>query len=404
MNGIRKFYNAETAEVAGGVASTEAAPTEGMSLAAAMAKHGRKTDENSMAAKPIDISERRTEVKTDPTPAATAKVDEPEKAPVPEVPKTPEVESPKADTAPIVPEAPKVQTLEEVLKNQQPDTIFKALGFDDNKANFVKELQEADPKLVGIMQAYKSGTLGEYVRELSTDYQKMSAEEVMRHQLRREYPKASDKALEALYEAEIVEKYKLDPDKYDEPEVEKGKLLLEAKAERYRDEFTANQEKFLLPKAPEPKKEVQPDNTADIQRQQIEAYRRELSETPYTKDIIANKTITIGEGAEAFKYPVDPNSLIDVLTDGQKWVDVMYRKEGDQYIPNVEHQMMVAAFAQDSKKFLNEYAKHLKSIGAKEVIEPIENASKPEGTTPSKSEVPATSLAAAMAKSGRRVG
>jgi len=162
-----------------------------------------------------------------------------------------------------------------------------------------------------------------------------------------------------------------------------------------------------MPKAPEPKQEVQQDNTADIQRQQLEAYRRELSETPYTKDIIANKSITVGEGAEAFKYPVDANSLIDVLTDGAKWVETMYERgvgaDGKEtFTPKTEHQLLTAAFAQDSKKFLSEYAKHLKSIGAKEVIEPIENASQPEKSTPSKSDPLPTSAAAAMAKSGIR--
>ena len=40
----------------------------------------------------------------------------------------------------------------------------------------------------------------------------------------------------------------IDPEKYSEAEVERGKMLLEAKADRYRDEFKANQDKYLLPK------------------------------------------------------------------------------------------------------------------------------------------------------------
>lgn len=396
---IRKFYAAATEAGAG--SATEAVET--MSAAQALAKFGQKSDESGKAPEPIEIPGKKEETPTEPSPqAATAKENTPaETTPTPTKTET-IADAPKAETAPIVQEATKAPTLDEVLKNNQPGTILKALGFDDSKAEFVGKLKDIDPKMVGILQAYEDGTLGDYVKELSTDYQKMSAEEVMRHQLRREYPKASEKALEALYETEIVERYKIDPDNYSEAEVGKGRLLLEAKAEKYRDEFSANQEKYLLPKAPEAKKETQPDNSAEIQRQQIEAYRRELSETPYTKDIIANKTINIGEGAEAFKYPVDPNSLLDVLTDGQKWVDVMYKKDGDKYIPDVEHQMMVAAFAQDSKKFLNEYAKHLKAIGAKQVIEPIENASAPDKSTPSKSEAEPTSPAAAMAKMGRR--
>lgn len=70
--------------------------------------------------------------------------------------------------------------------------------------------------------------------------------------------------------------------------------------------------------------------------------------------------------------------------------------------PKTEHQLAVAAFAQDSKKFLSEYAKHLKAIGAKEVIDPIDNASEPNKSKASKSEALPNSAAANLAKSGRR--
>ena len=70
--------------------------------------------------------------------------------------------------------------------------------------------------------------------------------------------------------------------------------------------------------------------------------------------------------------------------------------------PKTEHQLAVAAFALDSKKFLSEYAKHLKSVGAKEVIDPIENASKPDGSTSSKSDAEPKTMAEAMARGGRR--
>ena len=397
---IRKFYDAGNVEAGG-----EVAVAEQLSPAAAMAQFGSKSDETGRLPEPIEIKGTKEEAKTEVVAEAAIAKEEPKVEVKADEPKAEPIVEAKVEekTAPIVQETPKQQTLDEVLKSNQPDTILKALGFDDQKATFVSELKDADPKLVGIMQAYKDGTLGDYIKELSVDYSQMSAEDVMRHQLRQEYPKASDKALEALFEQEIIERYKLDPDMYTDSEVEKGKLLLEAKADKYRDNLIANQEKFLLPKSPEPKA-TQSDNTAETQKQQIEAYRRELSETPYTKDIIANKTITIGEGTEAFKYPVDPSALLDILTDGTKWAETMYEKQGDQYVLKAEHQMMVAAFAQDSKKFLTEYAKHLKSIGAKEVIEPIENASSPNKSTSAKSDPLPTSAAAAMAKQGVRSG
>ena len=353
--------------------------------------------------KPVNIPEKKVEEKVvEDTPAATAEEPKATEKPASETPQENKVEEPKkVETQPIVAEPQKVQSLEEVLKNNQPDTILKALGFDDKKVAFIQEIGDIDDKVVGIIQAWKNGQLGDYINALGTDYSKMSDVDVMRNQLRREYPKVSDAAFEALFEDEVLDKYKLDSETYSEAEVAKGKLLLEAKAARYRDELMTNQEKFLMPQPPQPKAAPQPDNTAEVQaKQRVEAYRKELSEDPFTKDIIANKKITLGEGDEKFSYPVEADSLIDILTDGGKWAENMWDATTNK--PKIEHQLAVAAFAQDSKKFLAEYAKHLKAIGAKEVIAPIDNASEPEKSTASKSEAAPVTAAGNLAKHGKR--
>ena len=401
MNFIKKFYEAAISEGAGGAVEAVKEAPQYTSMAEAMAKAGTKSDENSPVKTPIDKVVKVEETKDEiPAVAKTEEIEKP-KVEVPETQEKPNVEEAKAET-PKPAEQPKPQlTLDEVLKNEQPSTIFKKLGFSDQTATFLNELKDADPKILGIVQAWKEGKLGDYVKELSTDYQKMSAEEVMRHQLRQEYPKATDKQFKALYDSEIVERYKLDSDIYSETEVENGIALLEAKADKYRDTLSENQQKYLLPEKPTPIVDNSP-KPEELQRQQIEAYRKELSENPYTKDIIANKKITIGEGDEKFSYPVEASELLDVLTDPAKWVETMYDKDGEHFVPKVEHQLMVAAFSQDSKKFLSEYAKHLKSLGGKQVADKIDNASAPDKSTSAKSDQLPTSAASAMAKSGVR--
>lgn len=399
---LRKFY-AATTEGGGAAAEVVEGQEPEVNMAALMAKHGTKSSESSKPPEPIDINGKKVETKAEePAKAATA---EPEKKlaetkPEPEK-KEPVKEEKKAETAPIVAEKPKSElTLAEVLKNNQPDTVLKALGFDDKKVAFLQELGDIDDKVIGIIQAWKNGTLGDYTKELGTDYSKMDAEEVMRHQLRKDYPKATARQLEVLYKREVVDAYNLDSE--DPDELAEGKELLAAKADRYRDSFIENQSKYLMPKPPEPKAEPKPDNTAEIEAQKrVEAYRKELNEHPYMKNIIANKKITLGEGEQSFNYPVDAQELVDVLSDPKKWMAAMWDVEKGE--PKTEHQLAVAAFALDSKKFLKEYADHLKSIGAKEVIDPIENASSPDKSTPAKSEEVITDPAKAMAKHGRRV-
>jgi hypothetical protein len=63
---------------------------------------------------------------------------------------------------------------------------------------------------------------------------------------------------------------------------------------------------------------------------------------------------------------------------------------------------MLAAFIDNPKKFLSEIAKHAKSLGAKQVVDPLENASEPGKSTPAKSDAEPTTAAGAMAKHGKR--
>ena len=276
---IRKFY-AATTDPGAGAATEVISEMPEVNMAEMMAKHGRKSGEGAEPPPVIEIPGKEEKKAEEPAKgAATATDAKPTESNPAEPAKTePVVEAQKEVKAPIVPETTKQPTLEEVLKQSQPNAVFKALGFDDQKASFVSELGEIDPKMVGILQAYKNGNLGDYVRELSTDYNQMSDEDVMRLQLQKDYPKASKEVLDALYESEIIERYKLDPDYFTEAEINKGKLLLSAKAGKIREELVSNQQNDLLPKPPEQK---QQDNTAEVEaKERMDAYRDGLTQHP----------------------------------------------------------------------------------------------------------------------------
>lgn len=405
---FRKFYEATT-EGGGG----EPVVAEKLSAVEAMAKFGSKSDENSVE-KLVDINEKKEEEKpiVKEEPAAKVeetKTDEKAASEISQETKT-STEEPKKEAAePIVQEQPaKGQTLEEVLKNNQPDTVLKALGFDDKKVSFIQELGDVDPKIIGIIEAWKDGKLGDYVKELATDYSKMPAEEVMRHQLRLEYPKANEKQLDILYKKEIIEKYDLDSD--DETELEEGRELLAAKADKYRDSFIENQNKFLLPPTPEPKKEQPADNTAQVQAQQnVDSYVKAIKEDDFTKNIIADKKLTLGEGKEKFTYPIDTDLVIGAMTDPNMIAELMMKKvtaaDGKETVVlDTKKQFLSAMIQVYGEDFLNAYGLHMKGTGGKEVSELIDNASDKEKVTTSKSDILPTSAAGLMAKTGVRRG
>jgi hypothetical protein len=291
--------------------------------------------------------------------------------------------------------------LQEVLKNQQPEAILKELGYDESAIGFLKELKDVDPKMLAFFNTWKTnGDVTGYLKELTTDYSKMSAEEVMRHQLRLEYPTANDRTLDVLFKKEILEKYNLDSS--DDDEAEEGKLLLEAKAEKYRQGLIEKQNEYLLPKPQEKSNQIDPE---EQKRREIgEKIVKDFSEDSYTKSILSNNTLNIGEGEDAFSFPIDAKEVVELVLNGDKdgslMFDIQKTQNGVEYKPKAQHQILVATVQKYGINFLNEYAKHYKSLGGKSAIDPIENAKPNQVDTRHDTEPMPTSVAGLMAKKG----
>lgn len=393
----------------GGTQTTET--LEQPSIASLLGKFGVQNQSAEPIAQPVQITpkaEDKPEAQTieqKPETVATttqAQIAETEKAEPPTQTKEAEV---KTD-API--EQPKQQpppTLAEVLKNNQPEAVFKGLGFDDQTVSFLKDMKTVDPKMVSLFQYWKEndGNIKPYLEALTTDFEKMAAEEVMRHQLRQEYPKSSDAQIDALYKRKVVAAYSLDSD--DEDELSEGRMLLEAEADKYRETLITKQQGFLTPKPVAAQPDVVDNSAQEAAQQQFEAYKSQVTGNALTKDILTNKVLTIGEGDEKFSFPVEPDALLNHLFDSETWSNSLLQKNPDGTLTNVqdvEKQILVAAVAQHGKKFFTEYAKHLKSLGGKKAIESIDNVKPPEHSAQqSGSDAAPTTAAAAMAKQGK---
>jgi hypothetical protein len=224
-------------------ASSEETP----SIAALMAREGTKSDAEGADHEPVRLNNGSWESKPirEESPVETTTDNSTNKYDTREL-WSDEINASKTQTE----EEDYYESWQDAVKTQTPDEVLKALGYDDNLVSFINGLKDVDPKMVGFLNTWKeNGNVSGYLKELNTDYAEMPAEDVMRHQLRAEYPKASEAQLDVLYKKEIVEKYGLNS--YDEDEVNEGKLLLEAKAEKYRDDLVRQQQDRLLPQAPD---------------------------------------------------------------------------------------------------------------------------------------------------------
>jgi hypothetical protein len=380
---IRKFYDAEPEAANQGGGEPE-------SIASLMAKQGKMSHENNPVVPGISPkSEPKSETKTqEPIPVETTK-ESIESRVEPEAQK-------------IAKEEPQANQWQEVLRQQKPEAILKELGFNEDAVGLLSELKEVDPKMVKFLSTWKTNGDGikDYLKEMTTDYSQMPSEDVMRHQLREEYPKATEKQLDVLFRKEIVEKYNLDS--MDEDLVEEGRLLLDAKTEMYRDKLVQKQQEYLLPQHTQ-----KTDESEERAQQEFENYKNNLLGSQLTQDMMQSKRLSIGEGDEKFNYPLtDPNSVVNNLFDSNAWSNKLFEVQKDangneQFIPNIEKQLLISAILEDHKGFLREIAKHYKSLGGKATIDSLDNPSPIGGSAPSKPASDPKSPAEWMARNGR---
>ena len=148
------------------------------------AKHGVKSDFEEAAYKPVSINNIESS-KSEKQDSTVAPTNETLKSSNLEVNENSNQENYTLDPQ-IEKELLQLADWKNIVKNQQPDEIFKELGFDSSVANFMKELKEVDPKMVGFFEYWKNGgNLKEYFEESSKDFSTMPAEDVMRHQDRK---------------------------------------------------------------------------------------------------------------------------------------------------------------------------------------------------------------------------
>lgn len=386
-----KYYSPDAPE--GGAPQGPPPPA---TAAEAMARSGRQVTEGgiSQIATGTPIPERQATPEQQQAPPAAPATQEPAQQAEPA--KTSDQEPAKAEPAKTEPPKVTEKSWQEVLKSQQPETVLRELGFDDNMVKLALGRKTIDPKMVSLIDTYETkGDVKEYLEALTTDYTKMSDAEVMKRQLQRDYPEFSKEELDVLYRKKVVEQYKLSEDYTDEERAE-GAVLLKADTIKARQALLADQQQKLLTPPPEKAPVVDP---VVAQRQQLEQqalseYHSQLDNHPAAKEVLSTGKMSMGEGENKFyvEFP-NPQETFDILKNDEKYGEALAALE-----PN--HHLFVTRYIQDPEGVIRQIANHFMALGAKKFIDPIDNPSRPAGTqTPPPT--PAFKTAAeAMAKGG----
>lgn len=289
----------------------------------------------------VDDFKLAGEVSTQPvveTPAETTSV---ESAPAVE---TPAVETP-VDTAP---------------KDVKPTEKSAEYKFKDDFIKNVVDFYE------------KTGDISPYLQAKLVDFNQMTDQEIMRRNLKEQYPDVSDKAFEKLYQQQIVDKYKLDTDIYDEDDSELGRELLKSEASKLRSQYLDWQKNFTAPVRAE-------DQTAKEQQQELEdklrTFEQSVKSNPLTNNILTDKRISLGD----FSFEVtDPSSIVDMTLDNEKFFSQFASDDGQV---DFNRWYKTAAYSQNQELFEKTLINHGRTLGREEITKEIKNPSiaQPEG-------------------------
>ncbi len=288
------------------------------------------------------------------TPAESATPVEvvPDTTPVGQV--TPPVEPPTVKTEVAIPAA---KSWEEVLKGE---------GFDDNDLNMLKHRKT-------------TGSYKDYLEAMSVNYKDMSAEEIMRRDLRQQNPGLPPAVFERLYHKKITQGYDLDPDLAASPEdTELGQELLKQDAEKVRSKFLEKQAQFTIQDKDLKAEAIAAQESERLEQQrQVETFKNTLISDANIKGLLQNKVITLDAGnGLKFNYEVqNPQETLDLLLDQQKYADTMTTKDSQgNPIPNVAKMTLLALVAKDPEKVFNALINHGKSLGKQAFVSELENA------------------------------
>lgn len=329
-------------------------------------------------AQPVETPQEETQLETSET----------EEVPTPEVETTPEEQTEVKDTSE---EQTEVNETEEKTEEEvgKPDELFGQLDaiskdLSNGKAETLEDFfdeykrmrdssdaQFKDDFIKNAVEYYnKTGNLTPYLEATSVNYSEMSDELVMRRDLEQANPTLSKGAIERLYTREIVNKYSLDEDRFDEDEVELGKELLAADASKLRDKYVDEQKNFT-----QPVKEETEGNETVNQEEQLSKWTDTVSSHETTKDVLDNKRILISYGDDKFSYEVEnPESLQEMTIDNNKFFDLFKDDKGDV---NFDKWYRVLAYATDPEVYDSSLISHGQELGQEKVVADLKNPTAP---------------------------
>lgn len=199
----------------------------------------------------------------------------------------------------------------------------------------------------------KHGTLNPYLEAKSIDYDKISEEEILRREFKKENPEYSDKVFDKLFRQELA-KYELEEDA-DPEDVEILNEKKKVRADRLRKQYKEEQQKFF-----------EPENTDNEEKRK--AFVDQISSAEDVKTLFSTKKLNFDIAGKSEAVEVDnPEDIFHAMIDPNRLFANFSNKEGGLNFQKVFRVYYHAIKGDD-------YDKHLIELGRKSLEDELKNA------------------------------
>jgi len=262
-----------------------------------------------------------------------------------------------AQVAPTV-HAPVLETVEN-FPSEKFGNKFKSWDEVNEVLNRpVAEAPKFDEFLQKVINKYQTdGSLEEYFKAHSVDYDKVSDEELVKRDFFAKNSDLSDSAVKRLWETELA-KYKLDPDEHDKEDVEIASVLLKREANKLRESGKESQRSYLQP------------SRQAVQKPSVDDLAKTVHAMPEAQNIKSKKTISFINGESTINYGVeDVDGALDLMADEDKF-GALFLENGR---PNVEKWVKAIEFVKNEGKIVKTLIDQGIAMGQKMLEKEIKN-------------------------------
>ena len=266
------------------------------------------------------------------------------------------VETPAVESAPIQEPIAPVSAPESSLPEAAPEPEAKPKAEYNFKDDFIK----------GVVEFYeKTGDITPYLAAKTTDFTKMSDEDVLRRSLREQYSELSDKSFDKLYKMEVTDKFKLDEDEWSEDETQLGRELLKIEANKSRATYLDWQKNFSAPE------QVADNSQREEAEKMMKQFETQVKSSQLTQKLVSEKKISIKTSDGEFNFELQsPDSLIDMTLDNDKFFSQFAGQNGEI---DYDRWYKTAAYSQNPEVFEKSLINYGKSLGRMEITKEIKN-------------------------------